>query len=67
MQAVFSTQHAVVFPECFVQHVQLRHQGQSDVQVHLQVLQPLLQLSESRAVGKENRNIIFLLTGSKKM
>ena len=39
----------VVLPEDLLHLVQLRGQRQPDVQVHLQVLQPLLQLREGRS------------------
>lgn len=58
MQAVFGACDAVVDPEGLVQLVEFRRQGQTDVQVHFQVLQPLLQLGESRAKIKKTDSSI---------
>ena len=47
-QAVLCVCDTVLVPEGFVELVQLSDHGQAHVQVHLQVLQPLLQLGEGR-------------------
>lgn len=43
---------AVLVPEGLEELVQLGDHGKADVQVHLQVLQPFLQLGEGRPGGK---------------
>lgn len=55
VQAVPQACATVVLPEGLVQLVQFGHQRQADVQVHLQVLQPLPQFGESRSDGREIR------------
>lgn len=54
-QAILRMHNAVIVPEGLEELVQIGDQGQADVQVHLQVLQPLLQLGEGRPGCKGGR------------